>query len=236
MKKWILAIIIFLFLSVIVMFFLRLLGYKIGRNCRIGFSWVIVNELEMADYAKIGHLNFIYIPLLHMGQASYIKKCNVIKGSICLIIELKGIVNQFNYMTSAFTHKNSICKIENNAILGVGHTLDLTSDIRLGAYSILAGKGSQVWTHGFYHSKKTHDRWRIDGKVEIGKNVYIGSRAIICAGVHICNNCTIGAGVVVAKDIVKEGLYVNQALRYIEFDPDEAIKKLRKVAEYIYEK
>ena len=54
--------------------------------------------------------------------------------------------------------------------------------------------------------------------------------------VHICNNCTIGAGVVVAKDIVKEGLYVNQALRYIEFDPDEAIKKLRKVAEYIYEK
>ena len=41
---------------------------------------------------------------------------------------------------------------------------------------------------------------------------------------------------VVAKDIVKEGLYVNQALRYIEFDPDEAITKLHKVAEYIYEK
>ena len=77
MKKWILAIIIFLFPSVIVMFFLRLLGYKIGRNCRIGFSWVIVNELEMADYAKIGHLNFIYIPLLHMGQASYIKIAEV---------------------------------------------------------------------------------------------------------------------------------------------------------------
>ena len=110
----------------------------------------------MADYAKNRTSELLFISRYYIwDKASYIKKkCNVIKGSICLIIELKGIVNQFNYMTSAFTHKNSICKIENNAILGVGHTLDLTSDIRLGAYSILAGKGSQVWTHGFYHSKK----------------------------------------------------------------------------------
>lgn len=31
--------------------------------------------------------------------------------------------------------------------------IDMTSSVTLGNYSILAGLGTQLWTHGFYHSK-----------------------------------------------------------------------------------
>lgn len=38
-------------------------------------------------------------------------------------------------------------------------------------------------------------------EVTIGDNVWIGGNSVICPGVHIGNNCVIGAGSVVTKDI-----------------------------------
>ncbi len=236
MKSKIIAVIIFLFPSIISVIFLRLCGYKIGKGCKIGFSFIVTKKLQMDDNARIGHCNLILVNELQMKEGGRIKKFNVIKGNIFLKLKRNSTINQFNYITSAFDNRKTSCLLNDSAIIGVSHSIDLTSDFILGSYSILAGKGSQVWTHGFYHSKKTHERWRIDGSVVIGDNVYIGSKSIICSGVSICNNCTIGAGAVVSKSIFKEGLYVNQTLRFIEFDPDEAIKKLKKIEEHIYEK
>lgn len=237
MQRKIVALIIFLFPSRISMFCLKLFGYKIGKNCKIGFSWIDVKVLELEDKIRIGHGNFICVTELHMGIACVIKRFNIVKGNICLTLKRESVVNQFNYITNAFGGKKTCCLLDTFAIIGVAHTIDLTSNFSLGSYSILAGKGSQVWTHGFYHSKKMYEqRWRIDGEVVIGDNVYIGSRVVICAGVSICRNCTIGAGVIVSKSLFQEGLYVNQALRFIEFDPEETIKKLKKVREGVFEK
>ena len=38
-------------------------------------------------------------------------------------------------------------------------------------------------------------------EVTIGNNVWIGGNSVICPGVHIGDNCVIGAGSVVTKDI-----------------------------------
>ncbi|RGV34353.1 hypothetical protein DWW18_08545 [Butyricimonas virosa] len=237
MKKRLCALIIFLSPSFVAVFFLKLLGYRMGKGCRIGFSWICVSKIELADNARIGHGNFISTTELHMGLGAFIKKFNVIKGNICLKLGQESVINQFNYITNATKGKKTCCRLDDFGIIGVAHTIDLTSDFFLGRYAILAGKGTQVWTHGFYHSKNNYgQRWRVDGRVIIGENVYVGSRSIICAGVNICSNCTIGAGVIVSKDLKEEGLYVNQALRHIQFEPDDAIKKLNKTDEYIYEK
>lgn len=237
MRRKVVALIMFFSPSRISMLCLKLLGYKVGKNCKIGFSWIDVEVLELEDRIRIGHGNFIFVKELHMETACVIKRFNIIKGNICFKLKRESVVNQFNCITNAFGGKKTSCLLNTFAIIGVAHTIDLTSNFSLGSYSILAGKGSQVWTHGFYHSKKLYEqRWRIDGEVIIGDNVYIGSRSVICAGVSICRNCTIGAGVVVSKSILQEGLYVNQALRFIEFDPEEAIKKLKKVGESVFEK
>lgn len=119
---------------------------------------------------------------------------------------------------------------------GVSHFIDMTASVRLGANSILAGIGSQLWTHGFYHSRSGAARWRVDGSISIGQNVYVGSRVLICSDVCICDAVTVGAGAVVAKSLTEPGLYVGQALRYKEFDPDQAICHYAKVADRIYEK
>lgn len=46
----------------------------------------------------------------------------------------------------------------------------------------------------------------IYGRINIGDNVFIGMRTIILPGVTIANNVIIGAGSVVTKSILEEGI------------------------------
>jgi len=233
MAKLIRAVILFVLPSFLSTFFLRLFGCKVRG--KIGFSWVWTNKIMLDKNAHIGHFNLITIPKLTMKEGSFIRRCNIIKGGISVFLDEKSKINQFNKLTAGKSC-NSQLVLGFNGIIGSNHLLELTSDIIIGDHSILAGAGSQVWTHGFYHSKFPPKRWRVDGDVVIGKNVYIGARCILNPGVTICDNVTIGAGAVVSKDISVAGLYVNQPLRMIEFDPDIEILKHLKISEDVYKK
>ena len=108
-----------------------------------------------------------------------------------------------------------------NSALIMKHNLDLSDNITLNDNTTLAGVGTQIWTHAFYKSATRIAK--VTSPVEIGKNCYIGSNVIICAGVTIGDNIAVGANATVSKDLTKPGLYVNQALRFIEYDGDRAI-------------
>lgn len=232
MKKYLRAFYFFLFPSC----FFNLFRCSKGK-IRIGFSFILVDEFFMGSEAGIGHFNFIFIHKLYLDEKSRIAAFNFLKGKFDIELGVKSSIKKFNKITSdKFPYKKRVLKVGYNTILGMNTVIDMTSNVTLGNHSIVAGLGTQIWTHGFYHSKTGEKRWRIDGEVIIGNNVYIGSRSVICAGVKIGNAITIGANSVISKDLYESGLYVNQALRYIEFDPDEAIQKYKKVSEYIYEK
>lgn len=170
-----------------------------------------------------------------MAAGSYIRGLNVLRGGFKVIMDEKSIINKYNKITCPPVN-NSILKMGYGTIVGTSHILELCANITIDDHSIMAGSGSQVWTHGFYHSKFPPTRWRVDGDVVIGKNVYIGTRCIIGAGVSICDNATLGAGSVVSKDLTRSGLYVNQPLRFIDFDPDQAILKHEKISDGLYKK
>ena len=232
MKKYLRAFYFFLLPSC----FFNLFRHSKGK-IRIGFSFILTDEFFMGAGANIGHFNFIFVHKLYLDEKSRIGAFNFLRGKFDVELGVKSAIKKFNKITSdKFPYKRRVLKVGYNTVLGMNTVIDMTSSVTLGNYSILAGLGTQLWTHGFYHSKTGEKRWRIDGEVIIGDNVYIGSRSVICAGVKIGDAVTVGAISVVSKDLCESGLYVNQALRYIEFDPDEAITKLRKVAEYIYEK
>lgn len=48
----------------------------------------------------------------------------------------------------------------------------------------------------------------LGGTVKVGKNTHIGIGATVKNNIEICNNCIIGAGAVVVKNIVEAGSYV----------------------------
>lgn len=55
---------------------------------------------------------------------------------------------------------------------------------------------------------------KLAGTVHIGKGSWIGIGATVSNNVSICQKCMIGAGAVVVKDIVSEGIYVGVPAAY----------------------
>lgn len=53
----------------------------------------------------------------------------------------------------------------------------------------------------------------LGGTVKIGKNTHVGIGSTIKNNITICENCKIGAGAVVVKDIEKEGTYIGVPAR-----------------------
>ncbi len=232
MKKYITGTISFVFPSFIAVLFLKLVGHKIGNKVRIGFSFLLVDELVLADNSKIGHLNFIKISSLVLKKRARIGRLNIIKGPLICVLENEALINHRNKITRAtkgISYGESFLQLGELSIITVGHHLDLTRSIRFGAFSILAGIRSQLWTHGFYHAPTGKDRIRIDGEISVGDNVYIGSGCIFNPGVSVGNAIHIGGGSIVSKNLEKPGMYVGQALRYIETDYEKVKSKLQPI-------
>ncbi len=193
---------------------------RICNSARIGFSWVNVENLTMHNGARIGNFNFIDCDRLELHKESQIHSLNVIKGPISIIISCKAQIGKRNIVTRSamgVVWGDSYLKIGYNSKITAGHKLDLTQSISIGRNSIIAGLGSQLWTHGYVH-KRNGERYRVDGSIDIGENVYIGSSVIINSNVKISNNITVGSGSSVSKNLTLSGMYVSMPLRYIEKD------------------
>lgn len=218
-------------------FILRMFGWKIGKDVHIGFSFLAVNNMVLFDNTYIGHLNFVKIYFLKMGKKAYIQNLNRVTGPLYLILEDEAAIGNLNTIKRA---KHPVSWGRSKLRIGLGskitsrHTLDCTRPIEIGEHSIIAGESSQLWTHGYIHNKIGKDRFRIDGSIKIGNNVYIGSASVINPGVSIANAITVGSHSVIAKPLRKSGLYVSQSLRYIPFDYQKSYEKYRKVKPNVF--
>lgn len=232
MKKSITGIVSLLLPSFLAVLILKLLGHKIGKKVKIGFSFLFVDKMELADDSEIGHFNYIKIPFLNLKERARIGKLNILKGPFSCVFDTKSLLNHKNKVTRSpkgISYGEAVLHLGELAIITVGHHIDLTRSISFGDFSILAGIRSQMWTHGFYHAEQGKDRIRIDGEIQIGNNVYIGSGCIFNPGVKVGDAVHVGGGSTVSKALLKPGMYVGQALRYIETDYDTVKSKLSKI-------
>ena len=240
MKKNLIAIACFIlptFICRYLLWMFRIKTHVIGKGTRIGFSFVLCDEMKLGTNVKIGHLNFIHIKRLDLGKSTKILHLNVIKGpiSVCFVDgawihsqnKISGPVLDFEREQAFVLGKDSIVMMK--------CLFDITSSIKIGKNTTIGGAGVQMWTHAFYVGRKK--RARVDGGIRIGDNCYIGAYAVVCSGCSIADSTSIGANATVSKSISVPGLYVSQPLRYIEFDADKSISNLTKeVSPGIFEK
>jgi acetyltransferase-like isoleucine patch superfamily enzyme len=195
---------------------LNLLGHKLASDCRLGFSLVLTDRLFMKSGARIGHLNLININRLLMRKDAYVGRTNIINGPIDIVLNEKVAIGNRNKIIRAplgVTSGKATLRLGKLAKITANHLIDCTQSIHIGHYSTIAGMGTQIWSHGYIHETSGPDRYRIDGKVRIGDNVYIGASCIISMGVNIVDGVIVGAGATVARDLDEAGLYVSSALR-----------------------
>ena len=196
---------------------LRRLGHMVAENARIGLSIIYVDYLYLNENAKVGHFNLISCDRIYLDKRAYIGRNNIMWGPFSIILKTKGAVGNGNKITRGkqgrVTSGKSFLRLGELSKITANHRLDLTRTIRFGDYSTLAGTSSEIWTHGYVHEQTGPGRYRVDGAVSIGNNVYLGSRCIITGSLSIASGCQVGAGAVVSKSITEVGFYVSQALR-----------------------
>jgi len=160
-------------------FMYRSIGYKISGS-RIGWGTIIaIDQLTMTD-ALIGRYNKISGPLkLSMMSKSSIGSHNTL---VCDFWTMDEMHVKFKY------RRHMVCF--ERATVTNHHWFDVTDRISIGAYSYVAGIGTQFWTHGFSDE---------DRDISIGADCYIGAGCILTPGSAIADRCIVGAGSVVSK-------------------------------------
>ena len=212
-----------------------MLGYSIGRKVKIGFSIIMVNNITMMSNSKIGHFNLVKVDTLEMGENAGIGLLNIIRGPFDVKLRKRAAIGKNCLIRRGKVGTVTVGKSE--LILGelskltANHFIDMTRSIIFGDFSTLAGIRSQLWTHGYVHAPEGPDRFRVDGEITIGSNVYIGSGVIINPGVYISDTINIGGGAVVSKSLHEKGMYVAQALRHLDKGYEDIKAKLKKVEE-----
>ncbi len=143
--------------------------YSIGKDVFIGKSIINAKSVWIGDQVIIKDNTTIACRNLKIGSKTDIHGGNVISGQ-------------------------SDFSIGENSRIVNNHFIDLWNTVEIGNNTWLAGRQSQLWTHGSIHTK-IGDK---DLSIKIGNNIYIGSGTLIAPGVTIADLNLIGLGSVVS--------------------------------------
>ena len=183
----------------------------------------------MAEGARIGHFNIVRCHRLEMDEKSSIGHVNTVKGNVDLLMGKRCVIMNLNRLAGARKEK-SYCTphflMHEGAKVMSRHFFDLIQSIEMMEGSVFAGARSQCWTHSSLYGKKKHVR--LDGKIAVGRNCYIGASCMLLPGVTIGDDITLGTGTICSKSISEPGLYVSSSMRHIPYDADERIASLGK--------
>ena len=220
--KSISALLLILFPTWMVRYILNLMGHCIYKSSRVGFSWLWCDYIGLDEEVRIGHLNLVLVKKLLMRKKSYFGRLNVLKGPIDVVLQTRAQLGNANKILRGpigVTSGSAQIWLGELTKITVNHRVDCTQTVRIGAFSIIAGSGSQIWTHGYVHEVEGSGRYRIDGRIEIENNVYIGSACLISMGVRIGKGVIVGGGTSVSKSLIEPGLYVSAPVRSLSRPP-----------------
>lgn len=212
------GVLLLLFPTAFVRLLVNALGGHVGKGARVGFSLVLARRLHLEGGSRIGHGSLVRVGRLLLRRRAYIGHLNLCVGPFDIwLADTAGIGNR-NIISRAplgVTWGPAQLRLGQLSKITASHKVDCTMSVLFGAYSTLAGQGSQLWSHGYVHASEGAGRYRVDGRVRIGDNVYIGSRSLILGGIRIADKVVVGAGLTVSRNLDEAGFYVSAPMRML---------------------
>lgn len=166
-----------------------------------------------------------------MRRDSSVGRVNVFSGDFVAVCGESSRIKNFNIVTRGrcpWVGPNSRLCLGAKAQITSLASIDLASSVIIGADTVLAGKGIQIWTHGFVHEVNRR-RNLIVAPVILGVNCYVGARTCFNPGVSVTDNVSIGVNSTVSRDLDAAGLYVSGPMRRIDFDPTDRLYSMTRV-------
>ena len=132
------------------------------------------------------------------GRVRVMGKLPMVKGTRNVVFGGSASFRNLQFRTLLSTGTSGSIELGEDVFINQGCTIHSEKKVTIGARSKL-GDCVTIYDTSFHAISSTGSE-TIE-PVSIGTNVWIGSRAIVLAGVQIGDNCVIGAGSVVTKDI-----------------------------------
>ena len=176
----------------------RLIGLVPCNRLRILLHRVI-NKYQISSSAVLGFGVVLAVDRATIGRAM-IGKGSRFDGPCSLVIEDDVLIGAKNTFSSIHDEPGDMekverdappmnsCIIRRNAWINGDHYVDTTGGFELGENSLIAGRGSQFWTHGLK-----------GGSVVIGSYCYVSSHVIFTPRSAAGNHTLVAPGSVVTK-------------------------------------
>ncbi len=188
----------------------RVFGYEIHPTARIGWAFVFPRQLIMREGSVIDHFTVaIHLGRIELGAHAYVGRSNWITG-----YPLGG--------SAHFTHR-----LERDPALVMGehgsitkhHHLDCTDRIEIGAFTTVAGYGSQFLTH----SIDLHLNRQDSHPIVIGDYCLVGTNVVVLGGAKLPDRSVLGAKALLNKAHEQPGwLYAGVPAKAIQPMPQDA--------------
>ena len=165
----------------------HVLGYKIHRTARIGYSLICPVRLEMGPDSRIGHLNLCKagVELLQLDEHAHVGNLNWISGA-----PLQG--------TAHFKDVAGRCPellVHDHAAITNRHYVDCTAAVSIGRFSTFAGCRSIILSHSIDLAACKQDA----APISIGEYCFVGAASVLLAGSVLPDYSVLGASSLLNK-------------------------------------
>jgi len=155
------------------------LGWKLHRRSRIGFSLILADKVVLEEGAWIGHFNLVMpVGLLHLHRHASLGFFNKIIGAQ----QVPGFSSEPDRVSALI--------IEEHAAVTRDHIIDCSNTVEIGRFTTFAGYRSQILTHSPDLSRST----QVTRAVRIGAYCFVGTGSVVLYGSQIPDYSIVSAG------------------------------------------
>lgn len=165
-------------------------GYDIHPSSRIGFSWIMPEQLVLGTGARIGHMTVCRrLDLVELGPYSTIGQWNWITGTSA---------DDPHYYQHMSGRRAQLVMGPHSAITS-RHYIDCVESVTIGAYATVAGIRSQFFTHSLDIEQSRQSAQPI----KIGAYTMIGTGSTLLPGACVPDRAVLGAGSIVTGPLTE---------------------------------
>lgn len=198
----------------------RLFGHEIHPTARIGFNFISVEHLYMAEGSGIGSLNML----------RGLRRCE---------LHEEVDIGRFNWITAipksntefftSYPDRDPSLIVHRASVILHRHIIDCNAKVEIGEYGGIAGYRTTILTHGV----DIRENVQTALPVTIGDRTMIGSNCVLLGGSVVPDNSVVGAGSSVSRAFTEPGLYGGVPAKRVADLPEDA-KFFHRTTKMIY--
>ena len=211
--------------------FYRWIGYKIGKNVKIGFGSIIVgNMVEIEDHVKVGLLTVIRGKEIHIEKFATIGSFSFIDSGKLRIGE-DSRINEQVIIGGMKTPESSLDLGKRTIIMEYSY-INTTMPVKIGDDTGIGGH-CLLFTHGSWLNQL--EGFPVNfAPIEIGKSVWLPWRVSVMPGVTVGDKVVIGANSLVSKSIKSNCLVAGAPAKLIKENFPTPLTKSEKQEKFTF--